>query len=891
MASNLHEIGLDTEVKLEENKQKITEVVDLIHKLDLTLDKFLLSVIYGNPRARNVGCLKKARGDLRDSHLLPKILDNLHTTPRTASRGRQAPGAVEPLETWAIDASKTIYRSELLDFAEAMKCEVDEVIDEEKLESLTFQSILDAVRDSCPRLMDMLVEIAQVERQRASRQTKKDSTFAVVLFISSLSYQVSQKNNRCQMLVAVYLKAREAAKGVYSLTQRCGMSMSYNWAQKTLDTICDAALDRAANYFSSGACLLVYDNFRLPFMVKHQRADHLSATDNGTTATLIPLPASATAMLNNPLYFVDHRKHVKKLYMAGEMQFINPSDFVRIDNDALINQRLRHNILLALFRIPEVSGLKDEFLNNPMLQAPLPIDPLPFGPEHVSKQCMLGTMDIDESSLSGNDAVMNEILSQLQYSTPEKRQELSVSRMQLWKGDQLTSARGKGLQELRQTDLNSFNRGDLSIWNSGWLHVLINLSRAMYYENYGTSTDLLLARDVATLGWSGLKAPTKNKGPEFHILDEALELILEARYRVLWLWVAKVDSVEALVDWVKKSTPTQLYKAAFTIWSERASDRALQALKRQRVERTIVTGRRKETVIENRDTTLESSVQLQRDLMFYEECTRAIKFGDVGQMNLLVPWLVMYFAGSGKWNYAREFTSMMQWQLYEAPPGFPELVRRNAWLVNFNGKADGFYPVDKRQELNNLSLRLHGPSPQSATWEKYRQISPAIPVLTGVIEHFDTNFTDHQRSRKHYVRSGANDILDLMAKHTAAQVFEFDPSRTTAGAKTPKNVMEAGQRAILYTKYLKDYGVERQKIFGRTHALEVHDSASINDDAVAERLENAYLGRPDRSSEDEASLTDDEMHHSPTVTSRIPISRLRVRQQRSKPEQRRSVGN
>ncbi|KAG8730555.1 hypothetical protein FRC12_020198 [Ceratobasidium sp. 428] len=98
MASNSHELELD-ELKLEENKAKITQLVKSMHELDLKLDVFLLGVLYENPLARNVGCLKQARSDLRESALLPKILDNLHTTPRTASRGQQAPGAVEPLET------------------------------------------------------------------------------------------------------------------------------------------------------------------------------------------------------------------------------------------------------------------------------------------------------------------------------------------------------------------------------------------------------------------------------------------------------------------------------------------------------------------------------------------------------------------------------------------------------------------------------------------------------------------------------------------------------------------------------------------------------------------------------------------------------------------------
>ncbi|KAG9084689.1 hypothetical protein FS749_005034 [Ceratobasidium sp. UAMH 11750] len=836
-------------------------LLDSMHASNMTLDVFLHEVLYGNPLARDVGCFKKARSDLRESNLLPKILDNLHTPPRTASKGKRAPGAVAPLEHWAMDTCAALYRRELLDFVEDMKCEVDEILDDSKLKELTFQSILDSAEQRCPCFMDMLSSISQGTHQREGRQTHKDSTFCIVLFISALSYQISQRNNRTQMLVGVYLKAKGAPKSLFSLFQHCGMSMGYTWAQTTFDKVSSEAMRRAVEHFASGACLITYDNFRLPFKVKHQRSDHLSATDNGTTATLIPLPASATAVLNDPARFVDHRRRIKELYMKDSMQFLKPSDFHRPEDDTLINRRLRYNILAALMRIPEISALDLDVFSDPLLPPPPPIDLLPSGPEHVSEQFMLGTMDIDEVSLGGNDQVIKEILAQLNYSSPEKRKELSVSRMQVLGGDQLTAARGRGLQEIKQGDLNSYDRGDWIIMSSALFHVRMNLARAMYYESYGTSTGLLLARDVATLGWAGLKTPTKNRGPEFHTLDEALVLILAARYRLLWFWVAGVDSLEALVTWVKKATARQLCDAAAKIWSSRASDRALQTLDQQKAKSVTKVGKRKQTVAENEDPVLESSIRLQRDLMLYEELSRAIKFGDVGQINLLLPRLLMYFAGSGKWNYAREIAHFLQWQWYEAPPGFPEIIRRHCWLVNFNGQKDGFYPVDQRQELNNLALRLHGPPPQSTTWQKIKDMSPTIPALASIIEHFDRNFSDYHRSKKHYVWGGENDILNLLDKLQAAKVFDFEPSRTSSGANTNKNVMEEGQQEVLYSNFLPNFARDKRKIFKHTNTLELYEHIHTDIDEVVRKLESVYA--PQSNSPDQASVGSGTGHVTP----------------------------
>ncbi|KAB5587846.1 hypothetical protein CTheo_8713 [Ceratobasidium theobromae] len=142
-------------------------------------------------------------------------------------------------------------------------------------------------------------------------------------------------------------------------------------------------------------------------------------------------------------------------------------------------------------------------------------------------------MNHDESSLTGASQVQLDMLSQLNQMSLDKRKDPGTSRMQYIVGDNLTNIRGLGLQQLKQSGLNSFDRNDWIIWVPGWFHLLMNFGRAIYFEHYGTNMGLLLARDVSTLNWSGLNKPTRNKGPDFHTLDEALHIILEARYQGL----------------------------------------------------------------------------------------------------------------------------------------------------------------------------------------------------------------------------------------------------------------------------------------------------------------------------------------------------------------------
>ncbi|KAG9125002.1 hypothetical protein FRC07_009386 [Ceratobasidium sp. 392] len=816
-----------------------SKVLRYMKSLGMNLDDFLDAVCYGNKYCRNRQLFMDARRYLRTSPHLMGILDRLHTPPRLSSKGKRSPDVAEPLERWASLAMGRIFRRELLAFSDTMQCDVEEIVNEETLKDLTFESILDEVETRCPRLFSALATICEGTRRDRQRKSDRDVTFCIVMFISALSYQVSQKNNRVQMFVCIYMKAKGSPKALYALFHHSGLSLSYNWVQEAVKTISVDAMTRAVDAYMNSACVIVFDNLMLSFKVKYQRADKQTATNNGTAITLIPLPSEATTVLNNGALFREHRRRIQELYMAGTMSFLSPDDLFRPADEELINKRLQYNILASLFRVP---GLADsKLLEDCRLQPPAPIDLLPSGEAHRSKQFMLGTVDLDETTYSGCEAVMTEALSQLNHSTPESLRELVQSRQQSWVGDQLSFDRMDALAAMKQLELNTFDRHNWTLRGPGWLHILMNLGRAVYHVSYGTSTGLLFARDVANLHRSGLKAPTKQKGPEYHTLRDALLHILEARYWGLWMWHCGVSKLEDLVEWANQASVDQILAGVERIWQERASDRAITLLRDQTQVTTTKVGRKTVTTTSNEDPVLETVISSMIHLMLFEEVHRSVRFGDVGMLDLMLPYLLQFFSGAGNPRYAKMIAHMLQWKFHEAPPGVNEIVRRYTWLVNFTGRPDGFYAIDHRQELNNLLIRMHGPPPQSATWEMYRMISPTMPVLSAVIEQFDRRFSDFHRSRRHHIPDPTDDIKLLVQKQVDAKIHGFDPARTCSAGNKTIDPLDEGNNNLFDTNYLQNLQATREKYYGQTNLEEAYPDQDIDRQALARRMAGLSL--------------------------------------------------
>jgi hypothetical protein len=277
-----------------------------------------------------------------------------------------------------------------------------------------------------------------------------------------------------------------------------------------------------------------------------------------------------------------------------------------------------------------------------------PVNELPIGSEHTASQYMLQTIHMEEASYEGNDRMLKEWWRQLKLDSPDEQKNLGREWVLVWVGNQLTVSHLRGLQRFRCEDLNSFDRLAFMKPIFGWFHAQIAVEHSLHAEYFGTQTGFGLVQAFDLLNRKGLHAPSI-QGTFHHHMKEALYHISEARFRDLWCVVGKVNKIEQL----RSLTPQRLYDLATRIVSEYASSSAL---------------RRLDTKKSHKDELLYQSTQMARDLLDCLDLDEAIKLGDVGRMEDLLPRLLFRFVDGKNKNYALEILELLQGLHHEWTP-------------------------------------------------------------------------------------------------------------------------------------------------------------------------------------------------------------------------------
>src|ERR1700722_10200890 len=255
---------------------------------------------------------------------------------------------------------------------------------------------------------------------------------------------------------------------------------------------------------------------------------------------------------------------------------------------------------------------------------------------------MLNTVHIEEASYEGNEKVLAEWLRQLGFKTADQKKRLALECLIVWAGDQLTVCRLRGLKKYREDDLNSFDRLDYLKEIPGLFHMEIALEHSLHSQHYGTRAGHGLVHAFDLLQRKGLHAPSV-QGTFHHNIQEALYHISSARFRDLWCVVSKVESIESL----REKTPEDLYQLATEIVDQYASMRGLQELIEQAGD-------------EKGDDVLTQAVLWNKDILDYLLFDDAIKTGDIGTIQDLLPRLLLRFIGGGNSKYAIEVLELIQ---------------------------------------------------------------------------------------------------------------------------------------------------------------------------------------------------------------------------------------
>ena len=275
---------------------------------------------------------------------------------------------------------------------------------------------------------------------------------------------------------------------------------------------------------------------------------------------------------------------------------------------------------------------------------------LPHGPEHVTLQYLLGSINILEVSYADNERVVEELLRQLGLAsgTAEERK-LALEKILAWVGDQMTVDRLRGLFKFRSRDINSFDRLDWMVLVFGWLHLQMAFANSLHKQYLGTAAGRGLMQAFTLLKRKGLGS-SATKGPFHHDLVEALYHVAEAHIRIDWLTVTKAKCLEELQSW----PPAKLLEYAHKLVDEHASSDAANWMDSLPVDR--------------QDEVQRQTILWNRDALHYITLDHAIKRGDVGLMEDMLPTLLFRFTGGGNLKYATEVLELLQGLHREWPP-------------------------------------------------------------------------------------------------------------------------------------------------------------------------------------------------------------------------------
>ncbi|KDQ16269.1 hypothetical protein BOTBODRAFT_622811 [Botryobasidium botryosum FD-172 SS1] len=727
--------------------EQVRAVLACLQEQSLTLASFLDFFLWGDPVCTSDNDMRYLRMTFCGDPLLPKILGKLYERPQTSTSGKRIAGASSLVREWAHSQVRSTLARELVKFSATLN---NPGLSEEAFNAITMDSILQDVQRLAPGLYSLLSGLARSDAQ-ASKNTQKSQL--ITIMACQLAYSRNVMCNKFQQLIGLYMKTKSVPSKCMELVHHFGLSMSYSWVSQSVGTLRDAAVADLHAWLEDGSVFILHDNIRLAFRVKTQRVNNQAHGDNGTAATAVALPESARKILSQygelmrPLW-----PQIRAAFADTSPQpirMLSVSDLTEQLEAARLREFSVHNVIRVLLSSPEFTNYKHR--DHPSLQSPTPIDALPTGPNHRTKQWMLGTVPIEEATYSGNLQVVDNILGQLGFKDQATMEKLGLGEKTIpWGGDQLTDSRLKILKWLRAGDVNGFERKDWMVNFFGWFHTVMILANAIYDNHRGTPKDFGFARDIGLLGIKGL-ASTKEK-PMFHTIDDLLHLEHTARVQTGWLWASEKDSLSALFQALDADiTPAWLVSLAEKIVDERASSAALVTLQE----------------LPTRDYALEGSVILLRDLDLYVQVRQAIRMGDVGQLHSVIPQLIFYFKGGSNGNYCKMLIEYMQWYRYESPP-----------------------------EISS-----------NATWSYVTKISPAIPTLNGIGDHVDKTFGLIHGTR-HAEPSPGADLQMLRMSFGKAKMLTYDPKyHNTDKLACADNILK-GVIQLQDTTYLRQWWTE-----------------------------------------------------------------------------------
>ncbi|KAJ7762556.1 hypothetical protein B0H16DRAFT_1807104 [Mycena metata] len=732
---------------------KVNNVLDIIQQQGLDLAIFLDAVCWGDAACISDSKIQFARTGLMVSDELPGILQRCYNPPRRGQKGkgkRPAGGRRALLDFATHCVSDTIDRE--MKMSAHLFLSPPEELSEKHLTTLDFEEMRDLMQIHAPVLWRVLRRAAYTPTQ-VTRNKHKDPDMVVLHMISQAQYTRSNRRGRVAKLWSIYLKACGLSARAFDALHALGILMSHKWTADTYGTLSDVAMDEVRSAIHVFPWVITHDNMNVALRVFSQRLHNQSHFISGCAYTVWLLPIrAALAPDTNRLFQLFRAQNCGQVFDFGDVLYGTEAA-----DDHLEALSIDH-VLRILLDSPDFFDYAHR--NDILFDTPIAIHQLLGTLENVIKMYILRTSTYEEASYEGTLNVMNDTFQQLLINSKDEQTRTALERVICWIGDQLTIERLRGLWKYRHEDHNSFDRLDYMIPIFGWFHLVMAFANSLHKQYLGSSASIgSLRQAFDVLKRKGLISQS-TKGPFWHNLDEALHHISEAHFRASWLDVGKVKNLADL----KAKSPAALRNLAGELIQTYASREAVNKVDRMKPDQ--------------RDTVYRQWTMWNMDILPYLILRKAIKAGDVGIIEDLLPTLLFRFAGGGNPKYAIEMLELFQGLKREWPEGLRYYIKEFCWLFTRTGLPNNWLPFDLGQEENIADIKVNyrsmGPG---ATMEYMGKVSPAIPTLRKIQRHMETQFKTNTRGARHGVPNKEEDVAKLATHYAASKLHTFERGR------------------------------------------------------------------------------------------------------------------
>ncbi|RXW18372.1 hypothetical protein EST38_g7482 [Candolleomyces aberdarensis] len=528
------------------------------------------------------------------------------------------------------------------------------------------------------------------------------------IIASQVHYLRSHFSCKVQVGIGIISWAMGASRQLIGILHQSGLTRCFTSNLNAVEMMGERGIEQARTIAEGPHCL-AYDNINISTSnFVEQTANTKAKVQSGTFPVIYKLPpwVKKESMLLKPV--LEARQSAPDL----QIKDLRPTP----ESLAAYRHQTAVNIVRILLNF--TTGFPDTYTKDKKLQH-LIRRCLPEG--HRTEYYPLGVAPIDESSTHGNLLVHDQVyLQQLQKSVEELVEYLIVTI-----NDQLTNSRVRSCQGMRKGDDGPWHSRQVFELAPALFHLVLNLVWILKEVHYGTIHEVGSLAQLFTVLDKTRLAGAK---PDFHTLHTALMQILAGV--ILNAWEAECGHDDLASFAHSNPTPEQLLEIANRIIRNHATPTTstTPAFKEPRGTRTAPTSftaaARPES--DNRDIVRENIIRLTRDLLLVTELVSAIKDGDFGRVEDVLPELVFIFRGAGSNNYAMEILHLIHNFKYVWNEGLANAIRDMA-IVNISGLPGHAMGIDLNIEhLIRYLKSLFAAKGIYSNWDRCTHISAAI---------------------------------------------------------------------------------------------------------------------------------------------------------------------